>query len=86
MAVRDPEKIPFSGHAVDLGQGWKVRPFVSVKPGETVTLMDVAGPGVIQHTVPANAKTSSQLPSPPHPSPTSALPSPLSPLKFTRNL
>ena len=49
MAIPDPEKIPFSRYAVDLGQGWKVRPFVSVKPGETVTLMDVAGPGVIQH-------------------------------------
>jgi hypothetical protein len=33
----------------DLGQGWKVKPFLRVNAGETVTLMDVAGPGAIQH-------------------------------------
>jgi hypothetical protein len=32
-----------------LGQGWKVRPFIRVNAGETAVLMDVAGPGVIQH-------------------------------------
>jgi len=35
--------------ADELGQGWKVRPFLRVNAGETATLMDVAGPGVIQH-------------------------------------
>lgn len=35
--------------ADDLGKGWKVRPFLRVNAGETVTLMDVAGPGIIQH-------------------------------------
>ncbi len=44
----DP-RLPFSGAASDLGQGWKVNPFFKPKARETVTLMDVAGPGVIQH-------------------------------------
>ena len=49
MAVPDPATLPFSPAASELGQGWKVSPFVKVKAGETVTLMDVDGPGVIQH-------------------------------------
>lgn len=51
MAVPDPEGPEFniSSPARDLGQGWKVRPFTWIKPGETATLMDVEGPGVIQH-------------------------------------
>ena len=32
-----------------LGQGWKVNPFIKPKAGGTVTIMDVDGPGVIQH-------------------------------------
>jgi len=41
---------PFLVHsdkAVDLGRGWKVRPFIGVKAGETVTLADIEGPGCI---------------------------------------
>lgn len=51
MAVPDPRNpdLPFSGAAVDLGRGWKVRPFIKPKARETVTIMDVEGPGVIQH-------------------------------------
>ncbi|NLE65973.1 MAG: DUF2961 domain-containing protein [Lentisphaerae bacterium] len=49
MAAPDPEKYPFSPAAGDLGQGWKVSPFRKVASGQTVTIMDVAGPGVIQH-------------------------------------
>ena len=51
MAVPNPDDpdLPHSGAAVDLGQGWKVRPFLTAQPGETVTLMDVDGPGIIQH-------------------------------------
>ena len=49
MAVPDPGKLPFSAAASDLGQGWKVNPFHKVKSGETLTIMDVDGPGVIQH-------------------------------------
>ena len=45
----DPGTLPFSPAASDLGQGWKVSPFVKVAAGETHTVMDVAGPGVIQH-------------------------------------
>ena len=35
--------------ARDLGRPWKVRPCITVPAGTTSTLMDVAGPGVIQH-------------------------------------
>lgn len=36
----------------ELGKGWKVRPCITVKAGETVTLADIDGPGVIQHKKP----------------------------------
>ena len=52
MAVPDPKQVdpPASARAADeLGQGWKVRPFLRVNKGQTATLMDVDGPGVIQH-------------------------------------
>ena len=49
MAAPDPATLPFSEAASELGQGWKVSPFYKVKPGETLTLMDVEGPGLIQH-------------------------------------
>lgn len=45
---KDPD-LPFSEAAIDLGQGWKVRPFLRVQPHTTVTIMDVDGPAVIQH-------------------------------------
>ncbi len=32
-----------------LGQGWKIRPCITLDPGTTTTLADIAGPGVIQH-------------------------------------
>lgn len=48
MARPGPE-LPFSPAASDLGQGWKVSPFIKPKAHQTVTLMDVDGPGVIQH-------------------------------------
>lgn len=35
--------------AGELGQGWKVNPYVYIGPGETFTMMDVEGPGTIQH-------------------------------------
>lgn len=34
--------------ARDLGQGWKVRPYIIIPAGTTATLMDVEGPGLIQ--------------------------------------
>jgi hypothetical protein len=35
--------------ARDLGQGWKVNPYIRIKPGETFTMADIEGPGAIQH-------------------------------------
>lgn len=35
--------------ARDLGQGWKVNPYIFIKPGETVTLAEINGSGAIQH-------------------------------------
>ena len=51
MAIPDSNNpdLPHSEFATDLGQGWKVRPFLKPKPRETLTIMDVDGPGVIQH-------------------------------------
>ncbi len=42
----DPNLI-HSGAALDLGRGWKVRPFIRVRAGEQVMLADIAGPGCI---------------------------------------
>ncbi|HZT43284.1 MAG TPA: glycoside hydrolase family 172 protein [Chthonomonadaceae bacterium] len=36
-----------SAAALELGRGWKVRPFISVAARETVTLADIEGPGCI---------------------------------------
>ncbi len=41
--------VPEGGPAADLGPGWKVRPCITVKAGETVTLADISGSGIIQH-------------------------------------
>ena len=52
MAIPNPGELKpaASARAADnLGQGWKVKPFLRVNAGQTVTLMDVDGPGVIQH-------------------------------------
>ncbi len=39
-----------AAHAArDLGQGWKVNPYVRIKPGETFTMAEIQGPGAIQH-------------------------------------
>ena len=46
--LNDP-LVPHAAAAINLGQGWKVRPFLKPRAGETVTLMDVDGPGTIQH-------------------------------------
>lgn len=45
----DPSPPAAARAADDLGQGWKVRPFLRVNKGQTATLMDVDGPGIIQH-------------------------------------
>lgn len=33
----------------DLGKGWKVSPFIIIKPGETAVLADIEGSGAIKH-------------------------------------
>lgn len=35
--------------ARDLGLGWKINPFITVKSGETFTIADIEGSGAIQH-------------------------------------
>jgi hypothetical protein len=51
MASPDPSNpdLAFSGAAIHLGQGWKVRPFIKVREHATVTIMDVEGPGTVEH-------------------------------------
>jgi hypothetical protein len=43
----DPE-LPYSGPALDLGRGWKVRPYVPLPAGGTLVLADIDGPGVVR--------------------------------------
>ena len=38
-----------SDAARDLGQGWKVNPFVVIEPKKTFTLAEINGQGAIQH-------------------------------------
>jgi hypothetical protein len=38
-----------SNQARDLGQGWKVNPYVIIKPGATFILAEISGAGAIQH-------------------------------------
>ncbi|WP_423736061.1 glycoside hydrolase family 172 protein [Chitinophaga caseinilytica] len=37
------------GAARDLGQGWKVNPYVHIEPGQTFTLAEINASGAIQH-------------------------------------
>ena len=44
------QAMPDAGSAgSDLGQGWKIRPCITLDAGSTTTLADIKGPGVIQH-------------------------------------
>jgi hypothetical protein len=43
----DPD-LPFSGAAMTLGRGWKVRPYVPLPAQQTLMLADVVGPGVVR--------------------------------------
>lgn len=38
-----------SSAARELGQGWKVNPFLVLDPGSVTTIADIEGPGAIQH-------------------------------------
>ena len=53
MATPDPNAPRNTANATyasrDLGQGWKVNPFVTILPGETFTMAEMEGPGAIQH-------------------------------------
>jgi hypothetical protein len=46
---REPKPAASARAADDLGQEWKVRPFIRVNARETAVLMDVTGSGIIQH-------------------------------------
>lgn len=35
--------------ASSLGEGWKVRPYINLAPGETAVLAEIEGPGLIRH-------------------------------------
>jgi len=39
---------PAANAARDLGQGWKVSPYILIEPGATFTLADIEGEGAIQ--------------------------------------
>ncbi len=39
---------PAANAARDLGQGWKISPYVIIQPGDTFTLADIEGAGAIQ--------------------------------------
>lgn len=45
-AKEEPAETSASGW---LGKGWKVRPCITLGKGETVTLANIQGPGIIQH-------------------------------------
>lgn len=50
--LEDKENINMANAAYaarDLGQGWKVNPYIRIQPGETITLAEMDGPGAIQH-------------------------------------
>ena len=45
MAVEGPAQ----RSARDLGQGWKISPYIRVEPGETAVIAEIDDPGAIQH-------------------------------------
>jgi hypothetical protein len=40
---------PALAAAAELGQGWKVSPYILIGPNETATIAEIDGPGAIQH-------------------------------------
>ena len=47
---KDIRNVANATHAArDLGQGWKVNPFIKIDPKETITIAEMEGPGAIQH-------------------------------------
>jgi hypothetical protein len=49
-ANRDKRNVANAANpARDLGLGWKVNPYVVIRPAETFTIAEITGPGAIQH-------------------------------------
>ncbi len=47
---KDKPNMANAAHAArDLGQGWKVNPYIKIKSGETITIAEITGSGAIQH-------------------------------------
>ena len=44
-----PNRANAAGNVRELGQGWKLNPYVVIKPAQTFTLAEIKGPGAIQH-------------------------------------
>ena len=44
-----PRKWKCHQAAAELGQGWKVNPFIVIEPGQTFTMAEISGSGSIQH-------------------------------------
>jgi hypothetical protein len=50
VADKGKRNVANAAHAArDLGQGWKVNPFIIINPGETITIAEMEGPGAVQH-------------------------------------
>ena len=49
VPLKDNLEVPLHHTTDHLGRGWKNRPFIRVKAGETAELMNVDGPGEIRH-------------------------------------
>ncbi|MDR1201734.1 MAG: DUF2961 domain-containing protein [Tannerellaceae bacterium] len=47
---KDQQNVANAANAArDLGQGWKVNPYIRINPGETFTIAQIEGSGAIQH-------------------------------------
>jgi hypothetical protein len=50
VADKDKPNVANANYAArDLGQGWKVNPYIRIKAGETFTMAEITGSGAIQH-------------------------------------
>lgn len=47
-AASDVDGVAAAAAARDLGQGWKISPFLHVEPGSVVELADIEGPGAVK--------------------------------------
>ena len=50
VCARGKRNIANAAYAArDLGEGWKVNPYIIINPKETITIAEMEGPGAIQH-------------------------------------